>query len=126
MTFAITIFFLSFAGIAFLLVNKSRELAGKKAFVTVSHETNHKIKSVTDKVTVSIKKSPQVVWKTLLFVVIKVSILVFEKAKTKFYPKIAHLVDSVKGRHVPKNKGSASFFLTNIKEHKEAGKKFEI
>lgn len=126
MNFAITIFALSLLGILFLLVNKARELNGKKAFLTISHEVNHKLKTKADDVLVTIKRSPEVVWKTFLFLVIKISVILVDKFKARIYPKIAHLVDSVKGKHIPKNKGSASFFLTNIKEHKDSQKGFEI
>ena len=126
MNLAITIFLLSFVGILFLLINKSLALHGRKAFVTVSHEVNHKLKTKADQLLVTVKRSPEVVWKTFLFLIIKISVIAIEKFKARIYPKIAHLVDSVKGRHIPKNKGSASFFLTNIKEHKDSQKGFEI
>ncbi len=120
------LFTISFGGILFMLFNKFREIHKGEALFSVSHSTNEKIKQFSDKTIAATKRAPVVVYKTALFLAVKGGVMVFEKTKAKVYPRIAHLVDAVKGKHIPKNKGSASFFLNNIKEHKESQKKFEI
>ncbi len=115
MTAAITIFAISFVGIIFMLANKARHLSTGRAFVSVSDDTNAKVLKVSRDTAVMIKNAPKIVAQTAAFLALKGSVIVYEKAKKKIYPKIAHLVDAVKGKDVPKNKGSASFFLTSIR-----------
>ncbi len=126
MLIAQILFAISFGGILLMLFNKFREIHKGEAFFSFSHATNERIKQFSERTVVATKRAPVVLYKTALFLVIKGGVVVFEKTKTKVYPRIAHLVEAVKGKHVPKNKGSASFFLNNIKEHKESQKKFEI
>jgi len=116
MIIANTIFGLSFVGIIAVLVNKVQHMHKGKAFVSVSIETDAKVQKIS-KTTISVVKNlPKIITHTIAFLALKYSVIAFEKAKKKIYPRISHLIDAVKGKHVPKNKGSASFFLTSLKK----------
>jgi hypothetical protein len=110
-----TIFGISLLGIIFMLLNKMRQLSTGRAYISVSEHTNAKVQKISQDTALMIKNAPKVVAQTVAFLALKGTVIVYEKAKKKIYPKIAHLVDAVKGKDVPKNKGSASFFLTSIR-----------
>lgn len=119
MIVASTIFGLSFLGIVGVLVNKIQHMHKGKAFILVSTDIDAKVQKVSKDAALFIKNAPKVVAHTAAFLALKASVIVYEKAKKKVYPKIAHLVDAVKGRNIPKNKGAVSFFLTKIKKGNE-------
>jgi hypothetical protein len=111
-----TIFTLSLIGVIAVIVNKIQHMNKGRAFVSVSVETDERVKKISKTTVFVVKNSPKIIAHTVAFLALKYSVIVFEKAKKKIYPRIAHLVDAVKGRDVPKNKGSASFFLTSLKK----------
>lgn len=120
MVIAGTIFGVSFAGIIAVIVNKLAHMHRGQHIVSISADLDRKIKKISEDIFVALKRSPKVVGHTIAYLTIKVSVVIIEKTKKKIYPKVAHLVDAVKGKNIPKNGGSASFFLTNIKEHKDS------
>ncbi|HYC34356.1 MAG TPA: hypothetical protein VEC13_01340 [Candidatus Paceibacterota bacterium] len=119
MTTAIIIFAVSFLGIIAVLFNKLQHINKGKAFVSVSARTDARVEQFSKNTVGLVKHAPKMVAQTAAFLAIKGSLAAYEKAKKKVYPRIAHLVDAVKGKDIPKNRGSASFFLASIKKDHE-------
>lgn len=112
------IFFISLFGIIFLFVNKRREMLYGKPFMNLSFGSDYHIKQKIEGVRVSAKNFPRKAAHITAFYAVKHGITAFEKTKQIVYPKISHIIDAVKGRDIPKNKGSASLFLKHIEEFK--------
>jgi hypothetical protein len=112
-------FFVSLLGIIFLFWNKKRELEQGKAFVAISHVNEHFFKTKMKDVGQSAKEMPKKVANVVAFLAVKQGVRTFEKVKEVVYPKISHIVDAVKGRDIPKNRGSVSLFLKHIENFRE-------
>lgn len=119
MTAAIIIFGVSFLGIIAVLFNKLQHMNKGKAFVTIGASTNERVERFSKNTVGLVKHAPKMLVQTAAFLAIKGSLAAYEKAKKKVYPRIAHLVDAVKGKDIPKNRGAASFFLASIKKDHE-------
>lgn len=120
MIIAGTIFGVSFVGLIAVIGNKIAHVYRGRHIVSVSEDLDRRIKKISEELFAIVRRSPKVVGHTVAYLTIKYSVIVIEKAKKKIYPKISHIVDAAKGRNIPKNGGSASFFLANIKEHKDS------
>ena len=114
------IFFISLLGIIFLFWNKKRELERGRAFVAISHVNEHFFKVKMHNVGQSAREMPKKVANVMAFLAVKQGVKTFEKMKEVVYPKISHIVDAVKGRDIPKNKGSVSLFLKHIENYRDA------
>ncbi|MDB5204031.1 MAG: hypothetical protein JWP09_59 [Candidatus Taylorbacteria bacterium] len=112
-------FFVSLVGIVFLFWNKKRELEGGRAFVDISHVNEHSFKTKMKDVGQSAKEMPKKMANVAAFLAVKQGVKTFEKVKEVVYPKISHIVDAVKGRDIPKNRGSVSLFLKHIEDYRE-------
>lgn len=115
----ITLFFISLFGIMFLFINKKRELDKGEAFVCLSHCDEHHLRNKFREVQVSLREMPRRAGNIVAFLVVKQGVRAFEKLKKVVYPKISHIVDAVKGRDIPKNKGSVSLFLRHIERFRD-------
>lgn len=111
-----TIFFISLLGILFLFLNKWRELEQGKAFVKVSWGSDERLKQKIDEVKVKVKALPREALHATAFFTVKHGVNLFEKTKSIIYPRISHIVDALKGRDIPRNRGSVSLFLKYIEE----------
>ncbi len=110
-------FFLSLLGIIFLFWNKQRELVRGAALVRLRWGSDRDLKQKIENVRLSAKDLPKRAVNITAFYAVKHGINVFEKTKGVIYPRISHIVDAVKGRHIPRNRGSVSLFLKHIEEH---------
>ena len=100
-------------------MNKKRELETGHAYVCISHDHELTIKEKVKLKTKDIKEWPRRAFHIVSFLVVKEGVKIFEKTKEIVYPKISHIVDAVKGRDIPKNRGSVSLFLKHIEDYKE-------
>lgn len=123
MTLAIIILIFSICGVSITLFNKVRELDTGKAIISISKDTDQKIVDLYTKIYLYIKELPKRIFHSGVILVLRLFYVFSSKLKKKIYPKISHLVDTVKGRDLPKNKGSVSFFLERVKEHSDGLKK---
>lgn len=112
-------FFVSLAGIIFLFWNKKRELEKGCAFVDISHVNEHSFKEKVKEISQSAREMPKRAFSIVTFLAVKQGVKTFEKVREIVYPKISHIVDAVKGRDIPKNKGSVSMFLKHIEGYRE-------
>ena len=117
--FTSIIFFVSLVGIIFLFWNKKRELEKGCAFVDISHVSEHSLKEKIKGITESAREMPRKAVNVATFLAVKQGVKTFEKVREVVYPKISHIVDAVKGRDIPKNKGSVSLFLKHIEGYRE-------
>lgn len=117
--FTISTFFISLFAIAFLLLNKKRELENGVAFVSLAHANEIHFKQKIEVIKKTTKEMPKKVVNIAAFIAVKQGVKTFEKVKEIVYPKISHIVDAVKGRDIPKNRGSVSLFLKHIEGYRE-------
>lgn len=113
---SISFFFISFIVIVVLITNKVYELENGRAFIVFHRNADNRLKNIANKVKIIAKSAPREIGRIALYFLIKKGVEVGEKIKTKIHPKIGHIVDAVKGRDLPKNKGKVSFFLTKISD----------
>jgi len=113
-------FFLSLAGIIFLFWNKQQEVTKGRAIVKLSLGSDHAIRQRIEGVKASAREFPRKAFHISAFYAVKHGIHAFEKTKRVVYPKISHIVDAVKGRDIPRNRGSVSLFLKHIEEHQKS------
>lgn len=124
MTFGITIFFISFLATLGIIGNKIKENETGNAFVSFHRGADDTLHRFGKRVRGFVKHAPREMARLIVYFLVHKAVLLYEKLKVKVYPKIAHIVDAVKGTHVPKNKGNADFFLKmekNTKNLKEKG-----
>lgn len=114
MTLAIIILIVSICGVSVTLFNKVRELDTGRAIITINKDTDQKILYLYTKIYHYVKESPKKIVHLLVIWALRFFYVFSKKLKKKLYPKISHLVDTVKGRDLPKNRGKASFFLEKI------------
>lgn len=119
MTIPITIFFISFLATLGIIGNKIKENETGTAFVSFHRGADDTMHRFGKKVRGFVKHAPREMARLVLYFLVHKAVLVYEKLKEKVYPRISHIVDAVKGRNVPKNKGNASFFLTMEKNQKD-------
>lgn len=113
------IFFLSLAGIVFLFWNKQRELTRGQALVRLNFGSDKDLKQKIENVKVHAKDFPKRAANITAFYAVKHGLNAFEKVRQVVYPRISHIVDAVKGRDIPRNRGSVSLFLKHIEEHQK-------
>ncbi|MFA6050576.1 MAG: hypothetical protein WC761_05255 [Candidatus Paceibacterota bacterium] len=113
------IFFLSLLGIIFLFWNKQRELTKGQALVRLTFGSDVHLKQKIENARLGAKDFPKRAMNIGAFYAVKHGLNAFEKTKQVVYPRIAHIVDAVKGRDIPRNRGSVSLFLKHIEEHQK-------
>ncbi len=112
-------FFLSLVGIIFLFWNKQREIVKGQALVRLRFGSDESMRQRIQSVRLGAKDFPKRAVNITAFYAVKHGLNAFEKTKKVVYPRIAHIVDAVKGRDIPRNRGSVSLFLKHIEEHQK-------
>lgn len=115
-----TIFCIALLGIMFLFANKKRELETGVAYIFISHVNEAYFKEKFSGLVVATKESPRKIANVSAFLAVKSGVHIFEKTKQIVYPKISHIVDAVKGRDIPKNKGTVSLFLKHVEGFRDS------
>lgn len=114
------VFFISFLALVFMLYNKHNELVKGKGIVKISIASDEDIRQRIETIQLNIKEFPRKVIHLTAFFTVKHGLNIFDKVRQIVYPKISHIIDAVKGKDVPKNKGSVSLFLKHIEEHRRS------
>lgn len=114
------IFCIALLGIIFLFVNKKKELETGVAYVFISHVNESYFKERLAELVVATKELPHKLANIGAFLAVKSGVHIFEKTKKIVYPKISHIVDAVKGRNIPKNRGTVSLFLKHVEGFRDS------
>lgn len=102
-----------------MLLNKTREIETGKAYICFGKHCDDKIRSAQNFVVSNVVPKVKEECKTFLYHTVAVSVDGLRVVKRWVYPRIEHMIEAVKGRDIPKEKGAASFFIVHIQEHKE-------
>lgn len=114
--FTITLFFVSLIATMFLFVNKARQLNTGKPYIVLSYGSDADIQRSLDRLSDTILDLPRILGRIIAFYTVKFYLKVFEKVKGIIYPRISHIVDAVKGKDIPKNRGAVSVYWTTVAE----------
>lgn len=117
--FIIICFFISFVVILAMIGNKLREIQTGRGFVSVNLNADDAIRAKMHIGKKAVTELPKHFVREAFHFAIQKIFVGLHKIAHIFYPKIAHIVETVKGKDIPKNKGGASFFLSDLREHKE-------
>jgi hypothetical protein len=110
-------FFVALLAIIFVFGNKAREMSAGKPYLKLAFGSDFHLRRRIESAKVSVKGMPRKAANVTAYYAVKHGITAFEKAKSVIHPKIAHIIEAVKGKNIPKNKGSVSLFLKRIEEH---------
>ncbi|HEY4512587.1 MAG TPA: hypothetical protein VJH63_02910 [Candidatus Paceibacterota bacterium] len=116
---AIIIFFVSLLGVVFIFLNKKREIETGRPYLRLVFGSDFHLKRGIESATISVKGMPRRAAQATAFYAVKHGMSAFEKLKALIRPKIAHIIDAVRGKNIPTNKGSVSVFLKNIGEDRD-------
>ena len=114
----IAIFLLALLGIVFVFWNKKREIEAGKPYLNLAFGSDFHLKRHIENAATSVKGMPKKAAEAGIFFAVKHGLNAFEKVKSAIRPKIAHIIDAVRGKNIPQNKGSVSVYLKKIEEHK--------
>ncbi len=111
------IFIASISTALFILANKIGQINGSRWYIKLhSHELEHRMINKLGAMWDVIMHSSKATIRTVFARVLQKMEKFFMKVFFKLFRYINKLSDMVKGKDVPKNKGSASFFLKRIDE----------
>ncbi len=111
------LFIISTLTAVFIVVNKIGHINGSRWYVKLhSHEFERKVLNKTGAFWDVVWHSCTHTFRALTAVFLEKIQKFFMKVFFKLFRYISKLRDMVKGRDIPKNKGSASFFLKRIDE----------
>jgi hypothetical protein len=116
----IIIFFLSLFGIVFVFLNKMRHMSAGRPYLKLAFGSDFHLKRKIANAKASVQAMPRRAMHAGAFFAVKHGVTIYEKTKKRVYPKIAHIVDVVKGRDIPTNKGSVSLYLRQIEERRRS------
>lgn len=120
MTIAITTFGISFAFLWAMIANRIREVRGGIPVVSFKFSFDRKLRKYARLTGIIATELPKHMGREAMHFAIKKSVDILRKVRGKVYPRIAHIVETVKGKDLPKNKGSVSLFMKAVKEHKDS------
>ena len=117
MLYTFIIFIASTVTALFILANKIGQTNGSRWYIKLhSHEFEHKVINKMGAVWDVVSHSSKATLRSVSAKVLEKMEKFFMKVFFKLFRYINRLSDMVKGKDVPKNKGSASFFLKRIDE----------
>ena len=91
-----------------------------KPYVNLAFGSDFHLKKKIEEAKISVKGMPKKAVTFTAYHAVRHGMKVYDKAKSVIHPKIAHIIEAVKGKDIPKNRGSASIFLKKIEEHKNS------
>jgi len=115
----LTSFFVSLVAIAFIFANRRREMLVGRPYLRLTFGSDFHLKRRIESAKVSVMGMPKKAVNATAFYAVKHGLQVYSKAKSIIRPKIAHIIEAVKGKDIPKNKGSVSLYLKRIEEYKK-------
>jgi len=115
----LTTFIVSSVIALFLVTNKMGELAGSRLAVRIhSHEFEVKMKTTVGAFWDWISHISMRSIRALTLATLQKAEKFFVKLFYRILKRITKMTDMVSGRDIPKNRGSVSFFLKHIEDHK--------
>ena len=112
----VAIFVFALLGIAFIFLNKKRELNLGRPYLNLAFGSDFHLKQKIEGAKVSVKSMPRKAAQATAFYAVKHGMAAFDKTKALVRPKIAHIIDAVRGKNIPESNGSVSHFLKQIEE----------
>ncbi|MFA6463876.1 MAG: hypothetical protein WCV55_02635 [Candidatus Paceibacterota bacterium] len=112
---AITIFCASFIGAVFLIVNRAKFSDGRVAYVSFPKEWDKFLASFYHASKVLFTELPKHVIMNVYHFIVIMTVDASRKMKVLIYPKISHIVETVRGTNVPEQKKEVSEFLKSIR-----------
>ena len=112
---SITVFLVSFIGAVFLLANRARYSDGRVAYVSFPKQWDRFLSKFYRATKVLFTELPRHVVLNIYHFFVIVSVDISKYVRNLIYPKISHIVDTVKGTNLPEQKKEASDFLKSIK-----------
>ena len=101
---SITVFAVSFIGAVFLLVNRARYSDGRVAYVSFPKEWDKFLSKLYFAARLLFTELTKGVFKNIYHFFVIVSVDISRSVKGLIYPKISHIVETVKGTNLPEQK----------------------
>ncbi|MEI6478675.1 MAG: hypothetical protein WCO18_00125 [bacterium] len=114
---SITVFCSSLLGASFLVINRARFSNGRVAYVSFPKEWDKFLSKFYRASRVLFTQLPKNVVLNMYHFFVITSVDVSRKIKVLIYPKISHIVETVRGTNVPEQKKPASEFLNSIRKN---------
>ncbi len=111
---SITVFLVSFIGAIFLVINRARFSDGRVAYVSFPKEWDKLLSGFYHASKVLFTELPKHVAINVYHFFVITFVDASKKTKLLIYPKISHIVETVKGTNLPEQKKPASEFLKAI------------
>ena len=122
-TTSIAVFLISFIGAVFLVVNRAKFSDGRVAYVNFPKEWDNLLSNFYRATKVLFTELPKHVVLNIYHFFVIVSVDTSKYVRNLIYPKISHIVETVKGTDLPEQKKPASEFLKSIVKEEVDSKK---
>lgn len=119
LTTIVVIFGGSLLGIAFLFWNKSREERLGKPFIRVRSGFDFAAGKYSEVSKIITTELPRHALRESFHFAIRQIVALLRKVRNKIYPKISHIVDTVKGVDIPKSDKPSSSYLSDVSAFKK-------
>jgi hypothetical protein len=116
---AISLFSASFVFILFMIINKSKEVNTGSALISFHGKVDNFFNAKYVFLKKIVTEFPLHFGREALYVGVHKSMKISDSVKGHLHAKIGHIIEAVKGKHFPKSKGEASFFLGHIEKNKD-------
>ena len=113
---SVTVFIVSFVGAVFLVVNRARFSDGRAAYVSFPKEWDNFFAKFYRASKILFTELPKHVLKNVYHFIVITSVDASRKVNLLIYPKISHIVETVRGTNLPEKKKPVSEFLKSIKK----------
>ncbi len=111
-------FFIALFAVIFVFANRRREMLSGRPYLRLAYGSDFHLKRKIESAKTSVKAMPRRAANATAFYAVKQGLHVYGKAREIIHPKIAHIIEAVKGKNIPKNRGSVSLYLKRIEEYK--------
>ena len=113
---SIIVFGASFIGALFLVFNRAKFSDGSVAYVSFPKEWDKFLSKLYFATRLLFTQLPKDVFKNIYHFFVITSVDISRKVKILIYPRISHIVDTVKGTNLPEQKKPVSEYLKSIRK----------
>ena len=114
---AVTLFCVSLLGALFLVINRARFNDGRVAYVSFPKEWDKFLSHFYHASKVLFTELPKHVALNIYHFLVITSVDISKYIRNLIYPKISHIVETVKGTNLPEQKKPVSEFLKSIRNN---------